>query len=395
SEDADLEELGEIEISGKKYTWNTKQTGAVGRMIIDKPFLQIVEELQAQLAVEKFGNEIIGQVKKYYRAGETIEQATFEFVNALFSQFGLLILLPDNAALKKSFVPIMKRELEQQFSADAVAETIKYFPAEYKIQAAGRELNLFYLHENIRERIETTKDGFSIANTSLHFSKSEILLELQNHPERFSPNVILRPVFQELILPNIIFIGGGGELAYWLELKKVFETANIFFPMLVLRNSFMLVQKKQIELIHKLQLNPVDFFIPVNDLFKSIIQKLSSIQMQLDEEKKSVSDLYLKIAETAAKVDRSLLPHTQNLKVKTLKRLGQLEQKMLRSEKKKFEATERQINKIKASLFPGGTLQERKDNLLYWYAICGKDFLLEIYKSSKGLEQSFCILKQS
>lgn len=394
SEDADLEELGEIEISGKKYKWDTKQTGAVGRMKIDKSFLQLIEELEAQLSVEKFGSEIIGEVKKYYRAGGTIEQATFGFVNALFQHYGLLILLPDDAALKASFVPIMQRELEQQFSADAVAETIKHFPADYKIQAAGRELNLFYLHENIRERIEATKAGFAVANSSLRFSLEEMLLELQNHPERFSPNVILRPVFQELILPDIVFIGGGGELAYWLELKKVFEAADVFFPMLVLRNSFMLLQKKQLELIRKLQLNSVDFFDPVNDLFKSIVQKSSDIQLKLDEEKQKLSDLYSVIASFASKADRSLLSHTENLKTKALKRLEQLEQKMLRSEKKKFEATERQLAKIKNGLFPKGTLQERKDNLLYWYAIWGADFLKVIYEKSTGLQQEFCVVEE-
>ncbi|MEO6404264.1 MAG: bacillithiol biosynthesis cysteine-adding enzyme BshC [Ferruginibacter sp.] len=395
SEDADLEELGEIEISGKKYTWNTKQTGAVGRMKIDKPFLQLIDELEAQLKVETHGDEIIELVKKYYREGETIESSTFQFVHALFQQYGLLILLPDDAALKKSFAPIMRKELEQQFSADAVAETIKHFPATYKVQAAGRELNLFYLNDNIRERIEATKNGFAIANTSLHFSPVELLSELDNHPERFSPNVILRPVFQEFILPNIVFIGGGGELAYWLELEKVFEVANVFFPMLVLRNSFMLLQKKQLKLMQKHQLNPVDFFMPVNDLFKSIVEKLSSTRLHLDEEKKSLSNLYEQIAEAAAKVDKSLLLHSENLKVKTIKRLEQLEQKMLRAEKKKFEATERQINKIKSGLFPGGTLQERKDNLLYWYAIWGTDFIKMLYENSKGLQQEFYVIEEA
>ena len=162
SEDADLEELGEVTINGKKYSWDTKQGGAVGRMKIDKAFTSLIDEIEGQLTVEPYGDEIIALVRKAYTLNKTIEQATFEFVHELFEGYGLVILLPDNAKLKKAFAPVFQKELKELFSHKAAAETLSQFPAEYKVQASGREINLFYLQEDSRERIEKVDGQWSI-----------------------------------------------------------------------------------------------------------------------------------------------------------------------------------------------------------------------------------------
>ncbi|MEO6538579.1 MAG: bacillithiol biosynthesis cysteine-adding enzyme BshC, partial [Ferruginibacter sp.] len=273
SEDADLEELGEVNINGKKYTWKTEQKGAVGRMKIDKAFIALIDEIEGQLSVEKFGSEILVQVRKAYSIDKTIEQATFEFTNYLFADYGLVILLPDNPVLKKEFSSIIEKEFAEQFSGKAVAETIAQFPAEYKVQAAGRETNLFYLKDDSRERIEKVKSQWSVVNSAIHFTDDELFEELKKYPERFSTNVILRPVFQEMILPNIAFIGGGGELAYWLELKKVFEVAEVPYPVLILRNSFTVINKKTANKIADLRLDPAAFFEKENELINSFVKR--------------------------------------------------------------------------------------------------------------------------
>ena len=234
SEDADLEELGHINIEGQKLVWHTDQKGAVGRMVVDKALLKMIEQLAGQLGVEPFGKELISLFRLSYQEGLTIQQATFTLVNELFKEYGLLIFIPDNAALKKEFETVVNKELSEQFSHAAAVETIKELSVHYKAQAGGRDINLFYLKDNYRERIERDGERYVVKAMQLHFSKEEILQEVELHPERFSANVILRPLFQEMILPNIVFIGGGGEMAYWLELKKVFEAAGVHFPMLLL-----------------------------------------------------------------------------------------------------------------------------------------------------------------
>ncbi len=394
SEDADLAELGEVNINGKQYRWQTDQKGAVGRMKIDKPFIKLIDEIQGQLSVEPFGKEISEVIKQAYQPGKTIEQATFELVHGLFAEFGLVILLPDNVALKTLFIPVVRKELEEQFSQQTVAETIAQFPAEYKVQAAGRELNLFYLKDDTRERIEVSGNNFTVANTTITFSKKTLLEELNNHPERFSANVILRPVFQEIILPNIAFIGGGGELAYWLELKKVFEFLKVPFPVLLLRNSFMIVNKKNADKIQTLQFTAPDFFAPADELIKKIVERESSLQLDLDKESAALTELYKKMGSVAATIDSTLEKHAAALHTSALKRITSLQKKMFKAEKKKFEAQQRQVEKIKSLLFPNGTLQERIDNLLPYYALFGKDFLRMLYENSKGLAHEFCILEE-
>ncbi len=394
SEDADLEELGEVHIKGYQYKWQTTQKGAVGRMVIDKDFVKIIDGIAGQLAVEKNGTAIVDIVRNTYKEGLTIEQATFGFVHYLFNKHGLVVLLPDDKNLKAAFAPIISKELEEQFSEKAVAQTVAAFPKEYKVQASGRAINLFYLKDNIRERIEATKNGFVIANTEIKFSKENLFLELHHNPERFSPNVILRPVFQEMILPNVAFIGGGGEIAYWLELKNVFEAAGAFFPPLVLRNSFTIMNKKVADKMQSLGLQYEDTFKPERQLIAEIVKKETQLAIDLKTEKEAFKALYEKVKTAAGNIDSTLNCHVHALRTQALNKLEILEKKMLKAETKKFEAQQRQIKKLKAALYPNNNLQERVDNVLEYVSAFGNEFIDMLYKNSEGVGNEFTILTE-
>jgi bacillithiol synthase len=394
SEDADLEELGHIFINGQKYEWKTEQTGAVGRMKVDKALLQLIELFSGQLTVLPHGKEIVELMSNCYTLNTTIEQATSKLVNELFASFGLLVLLPDSRILKQAFIPVMEKELLEGFSHKAVEATVATLPSKYKAQASGREINLFYLSDKSRERIELVNDQWSIVNSDKIFSKEEILNELHQYPERFSPNVILRPVFQETILPGIVFIGGGGELAYWMELKKVFEAVAVPYPILVLRNSFVLVEKNDAEIMKKLQLSYEDIFSTEFDLMNKLVKRDSTVQVTLNKEKDELQDYYNQLKFIAGKIDASLQIHTDALYTKALKRIIELEKKLMRAEKQKFEAEQRQLKKIKTHLFPNNNLQERVENFMFFYGKWGKDLLNVIYKNSLSLEQQFGIIEE-
>lgn len=378
SEDADLDELGQIHLFGEKYVWNTAQQGAVGRMKVDKELLKLLALLNGQLSVLPYGVELMQLLQDAYKEGTTIEAATFKLIHGLFGEFGLVVVLPDDAELKSVFVPVMKKELQESFSSKAVSSTVAAFPKEYKVQAAGREVNLFYLKDNVRERISSEFGVWS--------------LELEKHPDRISPNVILRPVFQEMVLPNVAFIGGGGELAYWLELKKVFEEVNVPFPVLVLRNSFMLIDKDQQTLLGKLKFSPTDIFRSESELMNELVKRESKVSLKLDKEAAQVEKTYESAKSAATKIDESLLKHVEALKTRSLKGIAQLEKKMLKAEKKKFEAQQRQLKKLKAQLFPDDGLQERVENFMPYYSKYGPEIIKIIYEFSLALEQQFSII---
>ena len=392
SEDADLEELGEVYINGDTYHWATNQTGAVGRMKVDDALINIITAIAGQVSVEPSGGEIIELIRHCYTKGSSIEHATFRLVNELFAGYGLIILMPDNALLKQSMHAIFKDDMLNNSSAHIVAQASEKLAAHYKVQAYPRNINLFYLKDDLRERIEKENAQYSIVNTRLSFSKEEMMAELSAHPERFSPNVILRGLYQETILPNIAFIGGGGELAYWLQLKELFEHYKIPYPVQVLRNSFLLVEEKLRAKAAGLGFSIEDFFRDETTLMNKLVLQKSSLRLDLDNEKKQLAKYYAELKIVAAAVDTTLAGHVENLCVKALKKINALEKKMLRSEKIKFEAEQRQLHKIKKLLFPGNSLQERIENFIPYYAKWNKGFIKILYENSLGLEQQFTII---
>ena len=331
-------------------------------------------------------------MKQCYKEEVTIEQATFKLVNELFAAYGLLILLPDSDLVKRAFIPVIKKELTTRFSNKAVEKTVSQFPAVYKAQASGREINLFYLLDNKRERIEQSGETFLIINTTLKFTLQQLLQELNDHPERFSPNVILRPVLQEFILPGIAFIGGGGEIAYWLELKKVFEAVEVPYPMLIVRNSFMFVNKESQGIVEKLKLDYSALFKPALEQINQLVQRDSVVQLGLEKEKQQLTDLYEQLKNISGSIDVTLKTHTSALFTQALNKINVLEKKMLSAERKKFEAQQRQLQKLRKELFPNNNLQERVVNIMPFYAVWGKDFIEMIYDNSKGLSQKFGII---
>ncbi len=392
SEDADLDELGSITIDGVAYKWQTKQTGAVGRMKVDKAFIGLMGSMQGQLGVLPFGNEIVDLFREVYTLGKTIQQATLELVHSLFGKYGLIVLIPDNAALKKLFNGVVVKELTEKFSHKAVQPTLDALDKLYKVQAGGRELNLFYLIDDKRERIEISGEQFVVKSLALHFSLEEILAELNTYPERFSGNVILRGVFQETILPNIAFIGGGGELAYWLELKNVFEAADVPYPMLILRNSILMVQEKWKTKTENIGLKLEDSFLSEHAIMNKVLANQSINRFSLNGELEKIEILYDEIASIANKIDSTLNNHVVALKTKATKRLQELEKKMLRAEKRKFETELLQVRKIKDALFPGNNLQERVENLSGYYGKYGPKLFDTLLEHSLSLEQQFGVL---
>jgi bacillithiol synthase len=392
SEDADLDELDHFTVQGKTYRWQTRQKGAVGRMIVDKELTVLIDELDHQLSVERSGKEFTSILKEAFQPGVTIQEATLTLVNSLFGEYGLVVLIADDARLKKLMLPVFEDDLFQNNPGGIVAEASTKLGADYNVQAHPRNINLFYLLDNVRERIEVKDDKFFVHNSVLSFTKDEISKELAEHAERFSPNVILRGLYQENILPNIAFIGGGGEVAYWLQLKPLFDHYRIPFPVILLRNSFLIIEKKQQELISRLSLNTKDLFLSPREILNKLLDaegKRPALNGELDQ----LSSIYIQLKALATGVDPTLEKHVEALKTQTISNLLELEKKMLRAERKKHDAIQRQIAKLKQQLFPNNGLQERVENISYYYAKYGREFIRELLASSLGTEHQFTVLR--
>jgi bacillithiol biosynthesis cysteine-adding enzyme BshC len=391
SEDADLDELGHIYLGGEKLVWDTKQTGSVGRMNT-LGLEELLYRIEGELAVKPHGHQLMQLLKTAYLDSPDIQTATFSILHRLFGEYGLIVLIADKAVFKRQMLAVFEDDLFHQEPTRIVEKTIDRLSGQYKVQANPRPINLFYLKDDMRNRIERTGDQFIVLDSPLRFTEQEMREELHRFPERFSPNVILRGLFQETILPNLAFIGGGGETSYWLELKDLFDHYHLPFPVLVLRNSFLLVPKDWMEKLKHAGFGLADLFRNADDLVNDLVKRESDHTLSLEGEIAAANDYYEALKARTRPVDPTLEQHISALQVRALEPIRTLEKKLLKAEKRRFGEQQRQLHALKSALFPHDDLQERIDNFMPWYAAYGPSFIRELYRHSPALAQEFIVL---
>ncbi len=394
TEDHDFEEINYFNYEGKKIQWNRESTGAVGRLSTEG--LEAVYEAFSSLVGNTAkGQELLHLFKKAYLEHENLADATRYLANELFGQYGLVILDGDDRELKNLMIPYIKRELEENLAHVEVSATIaklrKLSPS-YKVQVNPREINYFYLKDGLRERIVFENQLFAIHNTDETFSKEEFLEILEAHPERFSPNVITRPLYQEVILPNLCYIGGGGEIAYWLELLESFKKQKICFPVLLLRNSALVMTEKLHKKIDKLGLNISDLFMSQNSFINKRIREISNINIDFSDQRKFLSEQFASMYGIAEKTDPTFLGAVKAQEVKQLKGLDHLEKRLLKAQKRKLKDQVIRMTDIQNELFPNGSLQERTSNFTELYLEYGASLIPRLIKDLNPLDLRFTIL---
>lgn len=390
TEDHDFEEINHFNLFGKKHEINSNQTGAVGRMKLDgieAVFSQLDETLNGRTGLE----DIVEKLRNCYQSNKTYTQAVKELVNDLFGKYGLVIIDGDDKALKHIFAPYVQAELVARTNVNDINTTSEKLESlGFKKQVNPREINLFYLKDDIRERIVFENNQFKVLNTDIEFSETEILKELENNPENFSPNAAMRPLYQEVILPNLAYIGGGGELAYWLQLKTMFANNNVDFPILVLRNSAMIIDGGTQKKISKLELSLEAIFKSEENLIKALVN--AENEVEFNDELDELTQVYNTIADKVKLVDASLEGTVKAELQKALKSIDIIDKKLVRAIKNKEEISINQIVAVKDKLFPDGSLQERKDNFLYAYLLLGDSFIDELITELNPFEQEFVVL---
>lgn len=394
SEDADLAELGQLRANEVHWKWETHQRGAVGRMQVDESLIRIREELLSLLQDRGGHQELAEGVRAAFSPGKTVAQATRGLMHFLFGRYGLVILDPDAVSLKQIAIPLFRQELDEGFSHREVSRTLAQMPDTYRIQARGREVNLFYLTDEGRIRVEREGDGFRLASGALRESRQSWLKRLEEHPERFSPNVILRPLMQELWLPNVAFVGGGAELAYWMELKSAFDTQGIFFPVLVLRASFLQVPHAAYKRWSSLGFAERDWFSTPEVLIDRKLQESPEALADLSREKAELERWFQQVRDAASRSDVTLQGHVEALRARWTHQLESLEKKMYRAVRRTHADTERRIRQLQHTLSPGVGLQEREQSLLGAYAEWGTGFSDMLLDAISPLKPGVTILTE-
>jgi bacillithiol biosynthesis cysteine-adding enzyme BshC len=389
TEDHDFEEINYFNFKGKKFRWNKESFGPVGRLST-AGLDEVLEKFSADLGLGKNAEILKDLFENAYLKHANLSDATRYLANVLFGSFGLVILDADDAALKTLLVPYIKEELLQQTSHKKVESTAALL-SDYKIQVNPREINLFYIENDLRERIILENTKYMVNNTAIQFSEEELLFELEKHPEKFSPNVIMRPLYQEVILPNLCYIGGGGEIAYWFELKSYFEASKITFPVLLLRNSVVLATEKQAEKADKLSLTWRDLFLNQIELKDKVIKKESGFNLDFSEQKMFLEAQFAKLKEIATQTDASFIGAVNAQEKKQLKGLNNLEKRLITAEKKQHANQLNRITDLQNELFPSQSLQERTLNFSEFYLASGNQLIEDLMKELKPLSLDFTI----
>ncbi|WP_428742875.1 bacillithiol biosynthesis cysteine-adding enzyme BshC [Tenacibaculum sp.] len=391
SEDHDFEEINFFNFDGKKVQWNSHQTGGVGRFSTEG-LDHVLEVFSEHLGTSKNAQYLTQLFKEAYVEHANLTEATRYIANELFGTYGLVIVDGDDRELKKEFIPYVTKEITEQFSFTKVSETIKLLEADYKIQVNPREINLFYLTDSLRERIIFENGVYKVNSTDISWSLEELLSEVSDFPERFSPNVILRPLYQEVILPNLSYIGGGGELAYWLELKSMFEAAEVPFPILLLRNSVQVISEKQAKKLTNLGLSTETVFTKQNTLIQQKVLENSETNVDFTKQKQFLLDQFASLRKLAEKTDVSFLGAVNAQERKQQKGLENLEKRWLRAEKRRQKDLVERITVLQNEILPNQSLEERQRNFSEYYLEYGTDFIKVLKENLRPLQLEFTIL---
>ncbi|MBW3131195.1 bacillithiol biosynthesis cysteine-adding enzyme BshC [Hymenobacter profundi] len=389
TEDHDFAEINHFQLFGNTYSWQASETGGpVGRLSLEGLPEQFLDQLPA---------DVPALFREAYEQASTLTEATRRLTHALFGEFGLVSMDADTPALKQALVPVIEKEIQAQASHRAVQATNADLEAAgYSPQVYSRPLNLFYITDTgKRERLEAdeARGCVAVLNADLCYSQEELLDLARQQPERFSPNVVLRPLYQEILLPNLCYIGGGAEVAYWFQLKQVFAEYQVPFPIVLLRNSGLYISKSNAGKLRKLGLTATDIFQPLPELKKQVGAALGQEEVSLSEQQHTLEEAFKQIKALAERLDPTLVKAVAAEGSKVAGSVAGLEKRLSKAAEARHETSYSQLSGLKDKLFPDGGMQERTDNVLSVY-INNPNFLQQLLDTFEPLALEFTVLEE-
>ncbi len=385
SEDHDVDEINHFYFKEHCFQWNRTSDRTPVSALSTKELDTLWHEMKT---TQFFSEQDLQLFYNAYIQHDTYIDAARFLINELFGKYGLVILQPNEKVFKEAFKEIFYSDIFENNFYHQVLHTVETFKTHhYHIQVNPRAVNTFLFSDDKRYLIQQDKHRYYLKGTEITFSKEALQETLQHTPEKFSPNVLLRPLLQQKILPNIAYIGGSAEIAYWLELKQAFDHYSISFPFLIQRPVLFIALETTLQKISKLQL-PIQHIFEY-DLNKTIQEYLNQQQLsiQLSEEKNKLLFVFDQFHQITDKIDKSLVAFVNAEKTKTMKFVETLEQKLNKTIKQKNDTIVRQIESVYATFFPNTIMQDRVWNLFYAYKLLNYSSYIEFIEAI----QAFCL----
>lgn len=361
SEDHDIEEINHFFLGEQKLRWDSPTSGPVGRMSTQK-LKDVYDHLDHVWSDNTTAKELLDLFETAYLSKNNLAQATRVLVDRLFGHHGLLIVDGDDPMLKVQFIPHIKKELTKQLTYKNVTNADKQLSTaipNYKPQVTARAINLFYMQDDIRTRIVKNGSDYATVDNAFSWTEAQLLKEVEQQPNRFSPNALMRPLYQETVLPNVAYVGGGGELAYWVQLKSSFDAYDVPFPLLQLRKSLIILSEKQVNKCAKLSLPLADLFLPTASFINKRVRQISDIDIEFSPQRDLLRKQFVALKDLAKQTDQSFLGAVLAQESKQLKGLDKLEKRLLKAQRLKLKDQVMRMTELQRQLFPNEILQER------------------------------------
>lgn len=372
TEDHDYEEINHYyQDYGQKITYPGSFHTKVGAHILEDSIRQY------------WPTDLPEPLNAAYQPGTSLAQATRLFFHDLFKDFGLLILDADDVRFKQKFTSVMIEEIDNHVAKAKVSETsIQLKKAGYSSQVNPREVNLFWTDEIGRDRILAEGDHFRVQGRHEKYSAKEMRHEIESHPDRFSPNVTLRPLYQEMILPNLAYFGGWGEISYWMQLKGVFEHFDVNFPAVLPRFSATVIPMDWKTQWEKLGFFPKEVRKPLPELNKKYVPNIWDSE-EFDRLEKQILDRVSELTRyIESEVSTTLSRSSDALRTKNNNYLENMRKKIHRIIRNENREPFAEIEALKLQIQPDGQVQERVWSLATVATmISPKEFLDKVYQT--------------
>lgn len=355
---------------------------SVGNLKLNSEINKVIEEIKNSIRETEFTPDLISKLIEIYNPDKTIKQSFRELIFWLFDEYGLIILDPQDDKIKTLLTPVFIKEITnfREHTQKLVLSSAKLEEV-YHAQVKIKPVNLFYSTDEGRYAIEPVENDFRLRRKRKQFTKEELLNQIESEPERFSPNVLLRPICQDYLLPTAFYVAGPSEVAYLAQVLPLYDFFNVQAPIIYPRASITVVEKNIQSNLEKFNLEIKNIFVNSDNLKDNIIAALSenNLDQVIEDIKKQIDFLFDDIKKSLYSVDKTLSDSSERYREKVKSLIEELKQKAIQAQKKKYEISLKQIDKITDSLYPSENLQERELNFIYFTNKYGDAFIKKIF----------------
>ncbi|MBT8381344.1 MAG: bacillithiol biosynthesis cysteine-adding enzyme BshC, partial [Ignavibacteria bacterium] len=315
---------------------------SVGLLQFDDSIEDFMITLKKHLRETEFTHDLMERVQNYYKPQKTFKYSFFELIHSLFDSYGLVIFNPIDDKVKELLKPVFKKEIldfrEHTEKLVYVSATLEDL---YHAQVKVKPVNLFLRVDDGRYSIEPTDDGFKLKRKRKSFTQEELLEILENEPQRYSPNVLLRPICQDYLLPTAFYVGGPSEVSYFAQILPLYEFYNVAPPVIYPRSSATIVEKNIRNILDKQSIDIADIFVDTENVKRKILNAVSenSIDEIFESITNQIEHSFDQLKEKLFDLDKTIADSSNRYRDKIFNSLNELKGKSEKAHQKKHEVT--------------------------------------------------------